>query len=350
MIVSSDTMTHRRPALTRLLYLSALLASTACGSDVKTTILAANVDKAPQAAHHRRALSQAFDTASAFRLQLAYPLWVTANEAGAVVMNAGSGTLVAIDPAGTVRWKRSVRGLGGVRDIRIAADGRLLVLSGTQQRVVIYDDRGEPIDSVSVRDAGHVEQAMSTTSGEVLVVAIDSSAPFALVDHHGIVVRRYGIPWPGYKQLQPIARAGYAYLRQDGGWNYAFATGDRWVTFDAQGRLEAMAGYVEPVPFPDVIASQAGRSSGTRLVRHASAALAVQQLGDTLAILFGGARSTSGRFIDLYNSQNGAYLGSWLLPSRATTFAATRTRLYTASASGGEVVIYRRPYSQLANR
>lgn len=322
----------------------------ACKPATTTTILTTKVDAASRSASQRFVAPSGLDTVAPVRFALGNPLWIAADESGAVIQDGQRGVLTRVDSLGMTEWRQDLSALGTIRDIRL--HGRAVwVLSATRQKAYRIHGTHGVADSVDVRAAGHVEQILPLSGGRLVTVALDSATPLVVVAPDGRIVHRYAMPWKDYAGLHALSRYGQLFESSTGMWGYAFGTGDRWLMVDQGGRLLRSEGYVESVPFPDVMISRTGRNTGAQLVRHEVASMGAQASGDTVAVLFGGKRRTRGRYIDLYSTTTGEYLGSWTLPVRASGFALGKNHVYTISGqSNTEIIVYRRSGLRVASR
>lgn len=276
---------------------------------------------------------------------------IGADTAGVSVVDGYAGRVVRFDREGRLRWTYGARGAGpdeleAPRDLAVDARGRTWVLDVANARITVLDAEGRPAFRIPLDALERRVDAMAPLPGDRAVLfAFDPDAPFVTVGRGGEPEARRPFPWPDLARLSVLATqmrltAGGG----DGAWAAAFAFGDAFQLFDADGEPSARGWLPEAVPFPGVEVRTTGSGVGrrqrvSRIERPRRAAVAVAMSDRRLYVLFGGGGPGANRWVDSYSTRDGSYAGSYLLP-----------RWVSGIAHGGGVfyVIYDDPYPALA--
>jgi hypothetical protein len=233
--------------------------------------------------------------------------------------------VLCFDTSGTLLWVHGRAGGGpgeyrNVRDMKVGPDRRLWLLDPSSTRITLLDR------------AGNVSRMMplqGIPDSEVLVTLLDGG--FALFHNYagemlnfytpaGRTLRSDSLPWPGFYQLDPLARGLLTAVDpRSGRFAIGFIWGNGWFAFDSAGHPRGGRRYfVEPTRFPPVIKQQLPRGAiGTSLVRTAAASLDIALRGDTLFVLFDGQEPERRQKLDMYSWESGRYLGTIRLPEKA---------------------------------
>jgi len=258
------------------------------------------------------------------------PYLISASQNGVYVFDGGASRLIAFRPDGSVGWTfgRSGAGpdeFGGVRDLKVGADGELFVLDPRNARIVRLDAMGTVRARIPLSAVGHAEQLAAIDRERMVLFTMDQQRAFALVDTTGAVRERFSLPWVAFDALHPIARQGLMVPGRGGEWIFGFSIGDGWFSFDGSAPAGS-ARYIEHTEFPEIRTTPEG---GSRMAEYSACSACSAGVSDsTLYIHFGGYTRHRQSVVDLYSLNDRTYRGSYLLPIKATMISTAGDRIY----------------------
>ncbi|HKK26489.1 MAG TPA: 6-bladed beta-propeller [Gemmatimonadota bacterium] len=286
------------------------------------------------------------------------PARLAADARGVWVADPMAGRILRFDHEG--RLVRAVGRRGGgpgefrsMRDLEADPDGRAWVLDRADARVTILDPAGGPGRRIPLgEEARSADQLvpLAPDRGAVLVV-YDRERPFVRVGPDGRIEDRFGTPWSGFADLDPLAAQLVTAAGSGGRWAALFGMGDGFFVRGPGGWSGGRKPYVEEVAFPRVETRGGLSPDGTGRVeeriagdRPVFAALSASAAGGRLAVLFGGRSPERGRWLDVYDLADGSYRGSLLLPGPFEQVALGGGLLYGLAARPAPVLVaYRLP-------
>lgn len=253
--------------------------------------------------------------------------------------------LIAVEPDGEERWRLgpalpSGDSLRRVEDLRTMSDGRIVVLDSRSNRLVMVRPDGIVESELDLASLGHLTDVVELGPGRLLLLASDTSAPFAVVSSSGRTLQHLPFPSPRYAALHTLARAGVLGSGSDGRWVFGFRLGNGLVAFRDTIPLGPVGSYPEPIRFPSVIEESRPGYRVARLGRITRTATAITVVGDRSFVLFGGMSPDRGRIIDVYRFPTSSYAYSLILPSKAVEVLSSGDDLL-ALMGGPEGVILR---------
>ncbi|HYW08725.1 MAG TPA: hypothetical protein VE913_17315 [Longimicrobium sp.] len=308
-------------------------------------------------ARSREVLAEAWDTlwtvgASANDTVLLNPYLVAASDSGVYLFDGGNHSVLALGPEGGVRWRFGRQGSGpdefrGVRDLKTGSDGSVLVLDPRNGRIIRLNAAGGVRSRIPLGATGHAEQLASLDSGRIVLLTMDPARAFAIMDSVGNVRERFSLPWAGFAALDQIARQGLIAPSGGGGWIFGFSMGDGWFTFNGSASVGS-ASYVEHTDFPAVKTTSAG---ATQMAEYNACSACSASVSDsTLYVHFGGYGPHPESVIDLYHVNARRYLGSFILPMKATAIAAAGDRIYALRDDPYPMLLALRPRTKPVRR
>jgi hypothetical protein len=287
----------------------------------------------------RRIDADAWDTAWAIGggtedTTLLRPRLVTPHAAGVYLFDDGRSQVISLDPSGNRRWAVGASGGGPnefrmVRDLKVDALGRAVVLDPANQRIAVIDPAGHFVRRVPITSVGWAEQVLPLGDSRYVLATSDSMRPFAVLDSTGAVVERVSVPWKPFASLDPLARQGVMSDAGGGRWIYAFTMGDGWFVFDGTKPQDRPGRYVEHTDFPAVVQTRSGNSVTTQMAKYVPcSACTVSGADSVFYVHFGGYSPEQKRLIDRYAVSDRRYLGSYRLPAPASAVTVFGNRAY----------------------
>jgi hypothetical protein len=274
------------------------------------------------------------------------PYLIAASDSGVYVFDGGDERLVAFDTNGAMRWRFGGSGAGpdeflGVRDLK-ANNESILVLDPRNNRIVRLNHDGHVRSRSPLDGVGHAEQVAWLDTGDFVLLTMDPQNAFVVVDTLGFVRQRFSLPWPGFIELDPIARQGLIASDEQHGWVFGFSLGDGWFSFDGNVPRRTRK-YAESTAFPKI---EQSRDGGSRMAEYsACSACSISMSGATLYVHFGGYTKDRMAAVDRYNVNTGAYLGSFRLPFSATAISVTGNNFYALVEEPYPMLLALRPRS-----
>lgn len=270
------------------------------------------------------------------------PARLAADEAGVWVGDPLAGRVLRFDRGGRLLFASGARGGGpgefrSIRDLAVDDVGRLWVLDRSNARITVVGSNGAIASTIPLEGPARSADQLAPlpSGGDVDVVVYDRARPFLRLSPDGRIDDRFGPPWAGFPDLEPLASQLVIAAGHGGRWAAAFAMGDGFFIRNGPAWIGGRWPYVEEVPFPRVETRGKLSSDGTGMVeeriagdRPVFAALSASVVGDRLAVLFGGRSPERGRWLDVYGLDDGRYRGSLLLPEPFFRVALGGGRLY----------------------
>lgn len=323
-----------RSRSSRVLAALLLMTVTTVGCDARRSGTDAAVSASSETPR-REVVAEAWDTlwavgGSASDTLLLNPYLVAASDSGVYLFDGGNHSVLALGGEGDVRWRFGREGSGpdefrGARDLKTGSDGGVLVLDPRNGRIIRLDAAGGVRARIPLGGVGHAEQLAVLDSGRIVLLTMDPSRAFAIVDTIGTVRERFSLPWAGFAALDQIARQGLIVPSGGGGWIFGFSMGDGWFTFNGSKPVGS-ARYVEHTDFPEVKTTSAG---ATQMAEYNACSACSASVSDsTLYVHFGGYGPHPESVIDLYHVNGRRYVGSFILPVKATAIATAGDRIY----------------------
>lgn len=269
---------------------------------------------------------------------------IAADSTGVSAVDRHAGRVLRFDRSGGVRWSFGRAGGGPhefrhPRDVHVDGQGRTWVLDAANARLTVLGPDGVAAFLVPLDRLGFVPDRFVPLPGdEVLLLDPRAERPWIRVDRRGRVVGRRDLPWRRFRELDPLAAQMHLTPVGDaGGWVAAFAFGDRFLAFDADGRLAHQGWFPETIPFPAVRVHSSGsplgrQSTSRKLLDPTFAAVGLTRSRDRLYVHFAGRSELAYRLLDSFDLRDGAYLGSVRLPRPVARVALGGDLLYVAYA------------------
>lgn len=256
------------------------------------------------------------------------PAGLAADGEGVYVMDPVAGRVLRFDRAGKLVFATGRRGGGpgefrAMRDIEVDDRGRAWVLDRGNARIAIVGPAGRLRSRIPLEGPARTADQLAPLPGGrgAVVVAYDRERPFVRLAADGRIEDRFGAPWKGFAELDPLASQ-LVTASGGGRWTAAFGMGDGFFVRERDGWAGGRHLYVEALPFPRVETRGGLSPDGSGRVeeriseeRPLFGALSTSVVGSRLAILFGGRSPRRGRWLDVYALPGGRYRGSYVLPS-----------------------------------
>lgn len=267
---------------------------------------------------------------------LSRPGWLRAEGGRLYVFDGIDQRVLAFDDAGRLRWTWGRQGAGpgelrGVRDMRLDAQGNIVLLDADNLRITLVSPTGQLIREIPIRtELARPEGIVPLPRGEYLLWTLSAEAPFVRLGPAGEEVARHPFPWAGFAELPPMATQGtLATDPSSGRFAFAFAFGNGFFLFDEVDGTPVVGRFVEHTPWPTIATTgdESRRTTGFTERPIFSAADAL--LSDSvLSVLFVGRSPGERRMLDRFSAETGAYIGSWQLPFRTGTVAEAEGIVY----------------------
>lgn len=246
---------------------------------------------------------------------------------GLYVADIVNAKLHHVDAAGELVWSYGRRGQGPgelleVRILDVNAQGNAVIVDNLNRRIVTIGRDGRLIRERSLAREIGIPSAVAVLGNGNLAVA-HMSGPWALLSSDGDLLEAVEPPWEGFVDKPFLELVGQAIaVRGTNRWVYSFDTAGEWIVFDG-AKVVGRYPHIEHLPFSRTLITEAPTggvmTSYDGSPTHTTLDLAVRE--DTLFVLFQGATEHRGRILDKYDVNSGDYLGSVLLPGRASGVA-----------------------------
>lgn len=243
----------------------------------------------------------------------------------------GQQQLTAFDLRGAVRWRTDASAFANIRDVKIAADGQIVVGDFSQQHpsIVFLDPARGTVRTrwpITVADPGL--QFAPQPDGSVIGFVLRFNKPIR-VFVNSQQVDTIAFPWSGFEKINDLARQGVIGIdRHSARWVFAFLLGDGWFAFDGRSVLPFNGRNIEHTEFPAVVETVSRGSKGAELAHSPYAAKYVALSGPLVSVWFGGVSENADRIVDQYEFSSGHYAGSLLLPTRPAAVSIADTLYY----------------------
>ena len=259
---------------------------------------------------------------------------------GLYVADIVNARLHYVDAAGKLVWSYGRRGQGPgelleVRVLDVDAHGNAVIIDNVNRRIVTVGREGKLIRERPLPvEMGHSSAIAVLGNGDLAVA--HTLGPWTLLSSDGDLLDPVEPPWEGFADKPFLELVGQAIaIRGTDRWVYSFDTAGEWIVFDG-AEVVARHPHIEHLPFSGTQVTEAPTggimTSYDGSPTHTTLDLAVKE--DTLFVLFQGATQHRGRIVDKYDVNSGDYLGSILLPSRASGVAVGDDgRIFTVSDS-----------------
>lgn len=261
-----------------------------------------------------------------------------------VFFSDASRRLIAVDAAGRERWALGPRLPSGdsllrIEDIQRSSDGRIIALDSRTGRLIVVRPEGTVEAELGLKSLGHLTDVVELSRDRLLLLAADTSVPFAVVSRSGKLLHRIPFPSPSYTSLHALARAGVLGTGDDGRWAFGFRLGNGLVAFRDTLQLGPVSSYPERIPFPPVMEETRPGYTASRLGRITRAALGIAVVGDHSFVLFGGSTADRYRIVDAYRYPSSQYAYSLMLPSKAVGIARAGNDLIALTGGPHRMVL-----------
>ncbi|MBC8088341.1 MAG: thioredoxin domain-containing protein [Phycisphaerae bacterium] len=246
-----------------------------------------------------------------------------------VFFDFGNMEVRAFNLHGSQVWRVGRKGRGpsefqNAMDVKKLGNGNIAVLDMSNRRITTLTASGRVLRSIPVNLSSHrfvpfadtTVFALATDDSTTLWSSVNTSgdsarrvmAPATLVARHGMERETFSAPLGAGAVI-----------------SYRWA--DKIAVLAPDGSVRRIVNGVETVAFPGTksYARKFGKFSGyvSRISPTATpATLSVTTRGDLIFVLFAGASANRGRIVDVYQSSDGMYLGSHLLPFPALELVA----------------------------
>ena len=242
---------------------------------------------------------------------------------GLYIADIGNAKLHYVNPVGELVWSYGRRGEGPgelleVRVMDVDAQGNAIIIDNPNRRIVTVGPDGSLVSEFSPpKEVGYTSAVAALDNGNLAVAyqGMYQGGPWVLLSNEGDLLETIDPPWEGFAEKHFLELVGQAIpVRGTDRWVYSFDAAGEWIVFDGadvQGRYP----HIERVPFAEVMVTNTERGSRASYKDrpiHTTADLAVRK--DTLFVLYWGTTENSGRVMDKYDVNTGAYLGSVELP------------------------------------
>lgn len=267
------------------------------------------------------------------------PWQMAALPGGGFVLNDGGVTVRAFDSDGSIRWEfgRSGGGPGefrAIRDMAVTAEETVLVLDSEAARITILEAAtGELVETVRIgREASAgVNEILSVASPHLAIVQHGGTddGNWSVLDATGEVVRTRSYPPPCESLACEAFSAG---VTEDGSGVLAFRWSSDLVFLNTNGSVRVVRDGIEPIRMPEPVSQEVdpeelGLPAFSQIVvtkvdpqaTEATKALAVGGL--RAFVLAQGSTDNRGRVVDVYDTVEGEYDGSFLLPRPVSQIA-----------------------------
>jgi hypothetical protein len=257
-----------------------------------------------------------------------------AGPAGLYVYEYHDRKILAIGHDGVIRWSVGRPGGGpgefrSGRDLKVDAEGNILLNDPQNGRITIVDTTGRIRDHIQIADQPHAEVFAPLADGRIALVTAGGEAPVRFLSRQGRDVARADIPWKPFTQMSLVAKQGIS-VADGQRWGYLFSMGNGWFPYLGDRPDGYIGRFIEHSDFPDLVVS-VGQDSRTlaMLRRQPCSACSASLRGDTLYVHFGGLTADSYGIVDLYAWSSGSYLHSIRLPRKTARLAVWDDHFYT---------------------
>lgn len=209
--------------------------------------------------------------------------------------------------------------IGRVHEIDVDDEGVLWILDPENTRITGFDRNGSLVDEVPLQGLDDAPRSFGVSGdGQTFMFMLESEQlEPVLLRRDGSVDWGTPIPVPDAGSAFGMALQGRV-ARHDGGWLFAFTSGDGLFRMRDLEPVGPRLRYPEAVPFPGIeqTVDQGGNrtSRTTRLTERNLAAVSVTTRGSDLYMVFFGESTNAGRLLDRYDLDRGRYLDTVLLP------------------------------------
>lgn len=259
---------------------------------------------------------------------LARPLFLAGGDSTLVWWDAYLHQIFSVDLTGRVRWTFGGKGegpdeLAGVAQLEVAEDGSVVALDSDNGRIVRLSARGERTSIIPLPE-GYWRGLVLLPDGSMVLHALGSPEPFALVSAEGELLRRFAPPWAPFAELSALERQGRLLSGPGARWTYAFLVGNGWFPYTGIEPSGYVGQNIEHTDFPEVLRVRSGEGRVTKMARRPRCAICAGWIrGDTLNVLFGGGSEMANAVLDSYRWSDGRYVESLRLPRAASEAVAT---------------------------
>lgn len=327
--------------------LSALVLLAGCGSRTEVALW-----EEPRQPFEREIVETAWDTlwtvgGTLEDTILQLPRQVHSGGDAVFVLDDGDQRILAFSRDGVPKWSFGGRGagpdeFGGVRDLKVGADGRLYALDPKNARIMVLSPEGTVVRRVPLRGVPHAEQFAPLADGTFALVTSGPERPIYVIDETGEVVERGDLPWEEFAQLPFIVRQGF--VASDGNaWAYLFGMGNGWFSFEGTDALAHTGRFVEHTAFPSLERKSGSGARSERLVRPSCSACSVAMQNGVVYVLFGGSGADRMKIVDTYRWSDGEYLGTVRLPTGAAAVGVGEEVFYVLRNSPYPTLLALRP-------
>jgi len=235
----------------------------------------------------------------------------------------------AFDTTGTLLWVRGKRGDGPTefRDpsgLTIDDDGSVWVQDRVHRAAVEIESNGRMRAPVPLPPPGaddRPSEIVATSSYLVLLTSMEQE--LTVWDPTTGSLRRYASPWTRLNEHHWMGRQSMIRRGPENTLVNVFVMGGGFRSFTPGTTFDELHAFIEPIPIPgsSVTSADGGRVRITSVEASYRAAIDAAVGDDILYVLFEGSTPDRRRLVDQYELHGGSYLGSWILPERASAIA-----------------------------
>jgi hypothetical protein len=262
---------------------------------------------------------------------LTFPRHAARASDGTVYVTDRGTKVVAFDSLGTLLWSYGRDGEGpeefrNISGIHLHED-LLYLPDAHNNRIAVVSTAGEFQRYIFPAEPIMLSQMVRLQDGRIAALSLGrlDGADIVILKENGSLSATERIPLDGHTRLPSLASQGR--LAQDGDqWVFAYSLADGWAMFDADSATGVVSRFIEYIAPPEVV----GGEESQRLARPGAVVCTAcgLSLSDSIVyVLFGGRTPENGAIMDLYDSADGGYLGSILLPDRAYGITVSDQRL-----------------------
>ena len=213
-------------------------------------------------------------------------------------------------------WGREGGGPGELRSVHVMGldeTGELVLIDDRNRRITTLSSDGQLIGEVPIGPEVGSVHGMAILESGVLAVHTTGPSSWLLIDRSGQLITTVHDP----KELEGLP-TNYIYgpmARWKGErWVFGLNMGNGWFTFRSE-HPELSSPYVENTAPLELVGPR--RSMAGPDTEYSAMSLSTR--GDTLAVFFVGTTGGQLQILDQYDLSSGGYLGTHVLPTRATS-------------------------------
>ncbi len=263
------------------------------------------------------------------------PAWLSGGPEGVTVYDHGRKAIFRITSEGNVAWSFGREGEGPgefrlVRGVARLSTGGVAAVDNRNGRLTILDASGR-LEHETTVEVGSLQSVAALPDGH-MVALVNASEPFAFFDEDGQYLHSSAFPWEGFSEVPLMVTQGMS-VGTDTGFVYGFIIGNGWWRIGEDGSARGFP-YAEHTDFPEVRTEVSSTMRRTTLMPgYVRSAMSLGARADTLFVHFAGSSENRGRLVDLFDTIEGTYQGSFLLPEAVRMSAFAGEVIYTLKSN-----------------